>query len=172
MIDEKGENVGVIETKEALKMAREKDLDLIEVSPNSKPPVCKIMSWSKFKYNLSKKKRSSSKGKAKDVKEMRFSPYISSGDIEHKKRKVEEFLADKHPVKLTIFVKGRVDYRVVREQLENILKILEGSYETDQSPRKEGRNLSILIFPPKNEGKKSDSQKDAKPEKKTNSSKK
>jgi len=147
LIDEKGENVGVIETPEALRMAQDKGLDLIEVAPNTKPPVCKIMSWSKFKYNLSKKSRGSSKGKAKDVKEMRFSPYISMGDIEHKKRKVEEFLTKKHPVKLTIFVKGRVDYSVVRSQLDKILDILKGKFETDQFPRKEGRNLSILVFP-------------------------
>lgn len=148
-------------------MAQEKGLDLIEVAPNTKPPVCKIMSWSKFKYNLSKKKRGSSKGKAKDVKEMRFSPYISMGDIEHKKRKVEEFLAKKHPVKLTIFVKGRVDYNVVRTQLDKILAILEGKYETDQFPRKEGRNLSILVFPPKTVAKAKESPVQVKSEAKT-----
>lgn len=130
-------------------MAREKDLDLVEVSPNSKPPVCKIMSWSKFKYELSKKKRSATKGKSKDMKEMRFSPFISDGDIEHKLKKVEEFLEKKHPVKLTIRVKGRVQSDVVYSQLEKILKLLEGKYETDERPRYEGRNLAILIFPNK-----------------------
>jgi len=135
-------------------MAREKELDLVEVSPHSKPPVCKIMSWSKFKYELSKKRKGSSKGKAKAMKEMRFSPYIDDGDIEHKLKKVNEFLEDKHPVKLTIRVKGRVQYEVVSNQLKKILDLLEGKYETDQRPKREGRNLSIIIFPIKNASKK------------------
>jgi len=131
-------------------MAREKGLDLVEVSPNSRPPVCKIMSWSKFKYELSKKRKGSSKGKAKEMKEMRFSPYISDGDVNHKLKKVNEFLDKKHPVKLTIRVKGRVQYEVVSNQLNKILGLLQGRYETDQGPRREGRNLTQLIFPIKN----------------------
>ncbi len=130
-------------------MAREKDLDLVEVSPNSKPPVCKIMSWSKFKYELSKKRKSSSKGKSKDMKEMRFTPYISDGDIDHKLKRVEDFLTKKHPVKLTIIVRGRIQEQVVRSLLDKILKLLEGKYETDESPHHEGRNLAILIYPAK-----------------------
>lgn len=140
-------------------MAREKGLDLIEVAPSVRPPVCKILSWSKFKYDLSKKQRSSSKGKAKEMKEMWFSPYIGEGDINHKLKRVEEFLSKKHPVKLTIRVRGRVHNEVVTAQLEKILGLLEGKFETEEKPRREGRNLSIIIFPPKKISKTDDKEK-------------
>lgn len=149
LIDDKGKNLGEVETKKALQMAKEKDLDLVEVSPNARPPVCKIMSWSKFKYELSKKSKGSSKGKAKEQKEMWFSPYIDEGDIQHKVKKVKEFLQKKHPVKITIRVKGRVSREVIQEQLDNILNHLEGTFETDETPRREGRNLAIRILPKK-----------------------
>lgn len=127
-------------------MAKLKGLDLIEIVPNVRPPVCKIMSWSKFKYRLSKKRKTSSKGKSK---EMRFSPYISSGDIEHKLKRVTEFLGKKYPVKLTVFVRKRVQNEVVYSLLEKILKLLEGKYETEEKPKREGKNLAINIFPKK-----------------------
>ena len=149
LIDDEGENLGVIETEKAQKMAQEKGLDLIEVSPNTRPPVCKIMSWSKFKYNLSKKRKGSSKGKSKDMKEMRFSPYIGEGDINHKKRKVEEFLEERHPVKIIIFVRGRVNRDVIYGQMENISNLFRDKWEIEEKPRREGRNLSRIIFPKK-----------------------
>ena len=130
-------------------MARDASLDLIEISPKAKPPVCKIMSWSKFKYNLSKKRKGSPKGKSKDMKEMRFTPYIGKGDIEHKRKKVEEFLEERHPVKITIFVRGRVNRDVVYGQMDTISALFKDNWETEEKPRKEGRNLSLIIFPKK-----------------------
>lgn len=156
VIDEEGNNLGVIETEKALQMARERELDLVEVAAKARPPVCKIMSWSKFKYELSKKSKGSSKGKAKERKEMRFSPYIGESDIEHKLKKVREFLAKKHPVKLTIRVRGRVTKEVVDEQMQDVLKRLEGEFETEEKPRREGRNLAINIFPAKKSTKKTE----------------
>lgn len=138
-----------METAEALKLAQSKDLDLVEVAPKARPPVCKIMSWSKFKYDLSKKKKSSSKGKSKEIKEMWFTPYIGDGDLKHKLTKVEEFLQKNHPVKITIRVRGRVQKEAITSQLNKILKLLEDKSETDEKPRIAGRNLSILIFPKK-----------------------
>ena len=143
-----------METQKALELARSRELDLVEVAPNTRPPVCKIMSWSKLKYDFSKKQRASSKGRAREMKEMWFSPYISDGDIQHKLRKVEEFLSKKHPVKLTIRVKGRVQREAITAQLEKILNLLEGKFETEEKPKKSGRNLSILIYPKKSEAKK------------------
>ncbi|MFC1780431.1 translation initiation factor IF-3 [Patescibacteria group bacterium] len=154
LVDEKGENVGIVETQKALKMAQDKELDLVEVAPNVKPPVCKILSWSKFKYELSKRQKGSSKGKAKEMKEMRFTPFTSGGDIDHKLKRVREFLSKKHPVKLTIRVKGRVLFDAVKAQLDKILKLLKGECELEGGPRKEGRNLSILILPSKSAPKK------------------
>jgi len=153
LIDENGENVGVVETSEALKMAQEKGLDLIEIAPNVKPPVCKILSWSKFKYELTKKKKESSHSKSKEQKEMRFSPYISIGDIEHKVKRVLEFLDKKHPVKLTIRGKGRITRDAVTEALNKVLQHLEGKYETDERPVFQGMFLSLLIYPKKNDKK-------------------
>lgn len=147
LIDENGDKVGKVETKKALEMAKKKELDLVEVAPNAKPPVCKIMSWSKFKYELSKKRKSSSKGKAKDMKEMWFTPYIDEGDIEHKLKRVREFLEDRHPVKLTVRVKGRVSKNLVRDQLKSILKRLEGECKMEGHMRREGRNMSAIVLP-------------------------
>ncbi len=130
-------------------MARDQDLDLVEVAPNERPPVCKIMSWSKFKYELSKKQKGSSKGKAKDEKEMWFSPYIDEGDIKHKIKKVKEFLKDGHPVKITIRVKGRVPQDVIKSQLRNILGYIKGEYDKDGRTRFEGRNVAVRIVPKK-----------------------
>lgn len=143
-----------METQKALELARSQGLDLVEVAPNERPPVCKIMSWSKFKYNLSKKRKGSDKGKSKDLKEMWFSPYISDGDTDHKLKKVREFLKKKHPVKLTIRVKGRVQKEVVTSQLEKVLKLMEGEFESEGRPRREGKNLSMIIFPKKSAKKK------------------
>jgi translation initiation factor IF-3 len=138
-----------METKAAIELARSKGLDLIEVAPNEKPPVCKIMSWSKFKYDLSKRKKKSSRGKAKELKEMWFTPYISVGDREHKLSRVIEFLSKKHPVKITVRVKGRVQREVVTEQLNTIIKLLQGKFETSAQIKFEGRNLSTTLFPTK-----------------------
>jgi translation initiation factor IF-3 len=132
-----------------LKLAYEKGLDLVEVAPNVRPPVCKILSWSKFKYDISKRKRDSSKSKAPEMKEMRFTPFTGKGDIKHKLKRVKEFLGKKHPVKLTIRVKGRVQREAITSQLTKILKLLENECHTDEKPRWEGRNLSIIVLPTK-----------------------
>ena len=138
-----------METSKALELAISKELDLVEVSPNARPPVCKIMSWAKFKYELTKKAKSSSKGKSPSLKEMRFSPFTGEGDIFHKLKKVEEFLKEKHPVRLTIMVRGRVPRENIDAQLKHVLEKLSGKYETDQYPKFQGRNLTLLIYPAK-----------------------
>lgn len=142
-----------METPKALELARSRELDLVEVAPREKPPVCKIMSWSKFKYDLSKKRKVSSKGKSKELKEMWFSPYIGDGDIKHKLKKVKEFLGKKHPVKITIRVRGRVQKEAVTAQLDKITSLLDSEYETGGRPRQEGRNLALIIFPKKSTSK-------------------
>lgn len=154
VIDETGENLGEMETDKARQLAYDKGLDLVEVAPNTKPPVCKILSWTKFKYELSKKSKGSSKGKAKERKEMWFSPYIDGGDMNHKLKRVREFLSKKHPVKLTVRVKGRVTREVTKAQLDKILLNLEGDYDANESPRWEGRNYSVTAYPKKSAKKK------------------
>lgn len=149
VIDEQGNNLGTLETSKALSMAKERELDLVEVAPKEHPPVCKIISWSKFRYDLSKKKKATIKRKSIELKEMRFSPFTDEGDKAHKLKRVTEFLSKKHPVKLTVRVKGRVHKEMVTSQLDSILEQLKGKYETDQTPVFQGRNLTITVFPTK-----------------------
>ncbi|MCA9383819.1 translation initiation factor IF-3, partial [Candidatus Dojkabacteria bacterium] len=135
-------------------IARNKELDLVEVSPQANPPVAKILEWSKFKYQLEKKLKES-KSKRVDQKEMWFKAYIDTGDLKHKVKKVTEFLAKKHPVKLTIRAKGRTDRSNMETLINKILVELEGYIEeVVDKPKFEGRNLSIIVRPIKNLNKK------------------
>lgn len=150
VIDDEGVQLGVMNTDEALRLAQEKDLDLIEVSPNAKPPVAKILSYSKFKYQLDKKKKEN-KSKTIEQKEMWFKAFIGEGDFNHKIARIEEFLNKKHSVKITIRAKGRVS----RDQLKNLLERIiislgENITEITETPKFEGRNLSLLVRPNKN----------------------
>lgn len=147
LIDENGEAHGEVDTAAALAMAVERELDLVEVSPNAKPPVAKILSWSKLKYQINKKKK---EGRAKKVeqKEMWFKVFIDKGDLGHKLKKVREFLAKKHSVKLTIKAKGRV----TRDHLSNLMKeiltdLAPDIVPVDESPKMQGRNMSLIVRP-------------------------
>ena len=127
---------------------------MVEVSPQANPPVAKILEWSKFKYQLEKKLKES-KSKRVDQKEMWFKAYIDTGDLKHKVKKVTEFLAKKHPVKLTIRAKGRTDRSNMETLINKILVELEGYIEeVVDKPKFEGRNLSIIVRPIKNLNKK------------------
>jgi len=133
-----------MDTKEAVKMALDKELDLIEVSPNSRPPVAKIMSWSKFKYEQ-EKKRKESKRKSIEQKEMWFKVFIDKGDLEHKLKVVREFLSKKHPVKLTIKSKGRINKEQMTNLMTNILNELSDIIKYDDIPRFEGKNYIVVV---------------------------
>lgn len=148
MIDEDGTSLGVISLQKALEVARERQLDLIEVSGKANPPVAKIMSWSKFKYQQ-EKKRKENKSKGVEIKEMWFKSFIGEGDLAHKLNKVEEFLAKKHPVKITVKAKGRVEKSQLHEVLNKVLAKLEGKIEYDQPAKFYGRDLSLIIRPVK-----------------------
>lgn len=148
VIDEDGEQLGEMDTKEAISLAMEKELDLIEVAPNATPPVTKIMSWSKFKYTQEKKKKES-KGKSIDQKEMWFKVFIEKGDMEHKLKRVREFLKKKHPVKLTIRPKGRVSRENITGLMTRILENLGDEVIYDNQPKYEGRNYAIIVRPAK-----------------------
>ncbi len=146
VIDDEGNSLGIIPLHKALELAQEKELDLIEVSSKSNPPVAKIMSWSKFKYQQEKKlKENNSKGT--EIKEMWFKSFIGEGDLTHKLKKVESFLAKRHPVKITIKAKGRVGREQLQAVLSNILAKLEGKIEYDQSQKFFGRDLSLIVRP-------------------------
>lgn len=146
--EEEGTNLGVLDTEEALKIARDQGLDLIEVNPKNDPPVCRIANWSKLQYiNQKKAKKAKTKGKQKQLKEMRFPVHIEKGDINHKVKRIKEFLSKGHKVKITIFVKGRPMPGQDRDLLNNILTEISNECKIDQQPKREGRNLSVFVSP-------------------------
>ena len=108
LIDEEGNQKGIVPTLEALKLARDSDLDLVEVSPNANPPVCKILDYGKYRFEQEKKLRDSKKNqKVLKMKEIRMQPKIGSGDLDTKSKHIQEFLNDGCKVKVTIRFRGR-----------------------------------------------------------------
>ena len=108
LIDEEGEQVGVIATDEALEMARERDLDLVEVAPDARPPVCRLLDYSKYKYEQEQKAKAARKHQQQvNVREIKLRPKIADHDYETKKGHVERFLRHKDKVKVTIMFRGR-----------------------------------------------------------------
>ena len=149
LIDENGEQLGIVPTFEALKTARARDLDLVEVSPNANPPVCKILNYGKFKFEQEKKLRDSKKNqRALRLKEIRMQPKIGSGDLDTKAKHVQEFLNEGDKVKVTIRFRGRelahteLGFGVLKE-IENRLE--KGSYAVEKTPAMEGRFMSMTL---------------------------
>ena len=147
LIDEKGENLGVVKTEQALILAKEAELDLVEVGANVKPPVCKIMDFSKYIYNLSKKSRTNKKGKAKEMKEFRFSPVIEQADIDHRVKRSKEFLTKGHSVKLTMVKKGRQSMDQAKEVFTEILTNFTDYSSIEAEPKYEGNRISMTFKP-------------------------
>lgn len=150
LIDGDGQQLGVMDREAALTLAQEQGLDLIEVAPNAVPPVAKIYSYSKFKYQQDKKKKEN-KSKPVEQKEMWFKAFIGEGDFNHKIDRIIEFLNKKHSVKVTIRARGRVNSSQLRSVLDRIISSLgENITEVTEPPKYEGRNLSLLVRPNKN----------------------
>jgi translation initiation factor IF-3 len=150
VIDAEGENHGVISIDDALEIADEAGLDLVEVSPQVSPPVCKVLDYGKFKYEQQKKANEArKKQKTIDVKEIKMRPGIDEHDYQVKMRNVRKFLDSGDKVKMTLRFRGRemahqeLGLRVltrVREELEDVIKI-------EQMPRTEGRLMVMIIAP-------------------------
>lgn len=119
----------------------DKDLDLIEISPNTNPPVCKIMSFSKFKYDQSKKEKNKSKNK--ELKEIRFKPFIDIGDYNNKMSKIRKFLREQRKVRVTIRSKGRSTMENANVLAQRIITDLEDIAKLEVEPKKEGRALNM-----------------------------
>ena len=149
LVDEEGGKNGIIPTIEALKLARERGLDLVEVSPNANPPVCKILNYGKYKFEQEKRLRDSRKAqKALKLKEIRMQPKIGSGDLDTKAKHVQEFLDEGDKVKVTIRFRGRelahteLGYDVLNEVLK---RLREGSYAVEKPAAMEGRFMSLTL---------------------------
>ena len=136
--------MGVIDKEVALQLALDKELDLVLINPQAEPPIAKIVSWSKFKYEQSKKIKGS-KSKGQEVKEMWFKPFIDTGDLEHKVERVKEFLAKGHKVKLTIRSKGYTPQDKMSNRMKEILEALAEVAEPESPPKVEGRNMIVFV---------------------------
>src|SRR6201987_3894356 len=154
VIGDEGEQIGIMPPFEALKMAREKNLDLVEISPTAQPPVCRIMDYGKFLYQQEKKEREAKKHqKTITVKEVKFRINVDDHDYETKKNHVLRFLDEGDKVKATIFFRGREMTRqgLGREILERLIKNVGDQGIVEFRPRQEGKTLHPIIAPSKKE---------------------
>ncbi len=150
VLGDDGEQFGIIPRDEALKIAEEKGLDLVLVSPDAKPPVAKIMDYGKHKYELEKKKKEARKNQKKiEVKEVKFSCKIAENDIAYKVKHAREFLEKGKHVKLRVFLRGREmanpEWGV--EVLNRVWPMLEDIAQLESLPKQEGRYINMYVTP-------------------------
>jgi translation initiation factor IF-3 len=152
VIDDEGKQIGILQPFEALKRAREKNLDLVEVSPTAQPPVCRIMDFGKYLYEQEKKERAAKKHqKIITVKEVKFRINVDEHDYEFKKNHVLRFLEDGDKVKATIFFRGRemTHTNLGREILDRLIKDIGDKGVVEFRPRMEGNTLHAILAPKK-----------------------
>jgi translation initiation factor IF-3 len=148
LIDENGEMIGVMPPQRALEIARERNLDLVEVSPNANPPVCKLMDYGRYKYEQAKKENEARKHqKTVTLKEIRLSPRTDEHDVDVKTRKIQEFLAEGDRVRVSVKFRG-AEMRhpdIGRRLLDGIAEVLKGSAVIERSPTMEGKMMSMIV---------------------------
>ena len=152
LIDENGEQLGIVSSREAQKIADERKLDLVKIAPTAKPPVCRIMDYGKYKFDQAKKeKEARKKQKTVDVKELRLSPSIDTHDVQVKVKKANEFLKDGDKVKISIRFRGREigHSKVGMQIMEDFAKATEEVGTVDKQPKMEGKSL-VMFLAPKN----------------------
>ncbi len=159
LISETGEQVGVIKTDEAIKYAQERGLDLVEVAPDSRPPVCRVLDYSKYKYEQSLKAKQSRKHQQTiTIREIKFRPKIAQHDYDTKKGHVERFLRHHDKVKVTIMFRGREREHPERGR-DMLLKLADELQELgtiEQHPLLDGRNMTMVLGPTKTAAKSDD----------------
>ena len=154
VIDDEGQQLGIMPPYEAIRKAREKNLDLVEISPTAQPPVCRIMDYGKFLYQQEKKEREAKKHqKTITVKEVKFRINVDDHDYETKKNHVLRFLGEGDKVKATIFFRGREMTRTSlgRQILERLIKDVEPDSIVEFRPRQEGNTLHAILAPKKSD---------------------
>lgn len=150
MIDSEGENRGVVSLEEAMRIAQAVSLDLVEIVPTAKPPVCRVMDYGKFRFEESKKKaQAKKKTKKTQVKEIKLRPGTDIGDYNIKLRKLREFLEDGDKTKVTVRFRGRemAHRELGMEMLQRIEKDLEEFGVVEQRPKLEGRQMMMVLGP-------------------------
>ena len=152
LIGAEGEQLGIVEIGEALKRAQEADLDLVEVAPGSKPPVTRLLDYSKYKYEQEQKQKQARKHQQQvNIREIKLRPKIATHDYETKKGHVERFLKHHDKVKVTIMFRGREQAHPERGRalLQKLFEDLGGLAVVESAPLQEGRNMSMLLAPSK-----------------------
>jgi translation initiation factor IF-3 len=150
LIDENGEQLGVKPTPDALQLARERGLDLVEVAPMATPPVCRLMDYGRFKYEQTKKERDARKHATKvELKEVRLRPKTDEHDIAFKTRNVQRFLEEGDKVKVTLLFRGRemAHPQIGRTILENVAEQVRSLGQVERMPLMEGRTMTMIISP-------------------------
>jgi translation initiation factor IF-3 len=150
VIDEEGNQLGIMATRDALDLARSKGLDLIEVSPTANPPVCRIMDWGKFKYSESKKKKDAAKkSKTTEIKGIRLRPGTGEHDISFKLRDAQRFLQEGDKVQVTVIFRSREASHpeIARAQLQRLVEGTSDVAVVEQAPTMEGRRMTMLLAP-------------------------
>ena len=150
VISSEGQNLGILSTKEALYLAEQEGLDLIEISPNAKPPVCKIIDMGKYKYDLQKKaNKAKKKQKISELKEIKFRPGTEIHDYNFKIKNAQKFLSKRDKVKFTVRFKGREmqHHHLGMELLKRVEDDLKEVGKLELSPKFEGRQMTMVIQP-------------------------
>ena len=150
LIGQDGKQVGLVARDEALRMAELQKLDLVEISPNANPPVCKIVDYGKFRYQITKKERESRKGQQQaKLKEVKIKPNIDTHDLEVKIKRAREFIEKGNKVRVTCMFRGR---ELARPEIgigvvKRIVQELEDISQTEMAPKQMGRNYSLVLAP-------------------------
>jgi translation initiation factor IF-3 len=152
VIGEDGSQIGVMRTEEALRYAQQRDLDLVEVAPDARPPVTRVLDYSKYKYEQAQKQKAARKHQQQiTIREIKFRPKIAQGDYATKKGHVERFLKRRDKVKVTIMFRGREVTHPERGQmiLERLAEELQELATVEQRPNLDGRNMTMMLAPSK-----------------------
>jgi translation initiation factor IF-3 len=152
LIDDEGQQVGILKTPDALRYAQERDLDLVEVAPDARPPVCRVLDYSKYKYELAQKQKAARKHQQQiTIREIKFRPKIAQHDYDTKKGHVTRFLKHKDKVKITIMFRGREVTHPERGVmlLERLAEELAELAVVEQRPIQDGRNMTMMLGPSK-----------------------
>ncbi len=155
LIDETGQQHGIVLIQEAMRLADNRGYDLIEISPNANPPVCKMLDYGKYRYEQMKKEKLQRKHQQQtQVKEIRLHPNTDDHDFEYKARHARRFLEEGNKVKATVIFKGReITYKDQGEEiLQRLLEKVEDVTKVEQQPKMEGRSMIMMLAPEKKKG--------------------
>ena len=148
VIGEDGEQLGIMSSREAMKLAQEAELDLVKIAPNAQPPVCKIIDYGKYRYELARKeKEAKKKQKTVEVKEVRLSPNIETNDLNTKVNNAKKFISKGNKVKVTLRFRGREMAHMQQSKhiLDDFAKLLEDVAVVEKPAKLEGRSMSMVL---------------------------